>query len=181
MVKKNIIFIEKDTISVIRHKGNKIEFIKKDGEVDFEVFEGFWEWWKNAVSYLADDEVDLCFIYYKDYELLHDDFLDIAKNTAPDESIWDINYIKNFFWELKPTYFRVCLVSPSGAETLLGGNKAKEISQKRFYTNMEFVGSNKSITEESSQTKEGEEIKESDISSIAKFFTDLLRKERGYD
>ena len=42
MVKKNIIFIEKDTISVIRHKGNKIEFIKKDGEVYFEVFEGFW-------------------------------------------------------------------------------------------------------------------------------------------
>lgn len=181
MVKKNIIFIEKNTVSVIRHKGNTIEFIKKDGEIDFDIFEDFWEWWKNAVSYLKDDETDLCFIYDKDYKLLHDEFLNEIKMVDPSETIWNVNYIKNFFWELKPTYFSVCLVAPSGIETLLGSDKAKKNMQKRFYTNMEFSRMEKSISDNNLKNENGEEIKEDEISSIAKFFTDLLRKERGYE
>ena len=54
-----------------------MEFIKKDGEVDFPVTVDFWDWWKRAISYVeGKDEADFCFIYDKDYDLLHDEFLE---------------------------------------------------------------------------------------------------------
>ena len=36
-MKKNIIYLENGMVSLIRHKGDKIEFIKRDGEIDFPV------------------------------------------------------------------------------------------------------------------------------------------------
>ncbi len=187
MVKKNIIFLEKNMVSLIRHKGDKIEFIKKDGETDFEVSDNFWKWWKEAVSYLPDDETDLCFIYDKDYELLHDDFLNEVKKVEFKDSVWNINYIRSFFWELKPTYFNVCLVDRADREIYLSGNEGKSVSVKKFYTNMEFDGASifscelKDDGEIQNGNENVEKIDESEISDIAKYFVDLIRKERGYN
>lgn len=187
MVKKNIIFLENNMVSLIRHKGDKIEFIKKDGETDFEINEGFWTWWKEAVSYLEDDETDFCFIYDRDYSILHDEFLNKVKRVEAKDSLWDINYIRNFFWELRPTYFNVCLIDEESRKVYLSDNKQGAVPAKEFYTNMRFdnvQAAKKDVTgstENNDVRKGAEQFDESEISDIAKYFVDLIRKERGYD
>ena len=71
---KNIICLENDRASVIRLKSDKLEFVKKDGEIDFGISIDFWDWWKKVVSYVEGDEVDICFIFDKNY-LIYSDFI----------------------------------------------------------------------------------------------------------
>ena len=61
MVKKNIIFLEKNMVSLIRHKGDKIEFIKKDGETD-KVEQLVEEVKKPALPESKECELDLYFL-----------------------------------------------------------------------------------------------------------------------
>ena len=158
-------------------------FIKKDGEVDFPVTVDFWDWWKKAVSYIETrDEADFCFIYDKDYDLLHDEFLENINQVSDKDSIWDINYVKNFFWELKPIYFSVCLIDQNGEEYYLNGKKSSNIAQKRFYTNLVFSVKESANANGNSESEDDiVPIDEGNISDVAKYFVDLLRKERGYE
>ena len=99
MVKRNLIVLEKDIVSVIRHTG-KLEYIKKEGEYEFPISVDFWNWWKKALSYLPDeDELDICFVYDKEYDLLSEEFYMNAKKVEKNESIWNVEYIKTFFWK----------------------------------------------------------------------------------
>lgn len=170
---KNMIFLEKNKASVIRHRGDKLEFIKKDGEVDFPITIDFWEWWKRAVSYVDGDKVDLCLIYDKEYDLLKDPFWENVEKVSKEESIWNEEYIKSFFWELKPICFNVCLVGPNEEEFFLEDYK-KAIQQKRYYTNIAL-----DMKKSGAKGKEDETSDPvSDISPIAKYFVDLIHSER---
>lgn len=178
---KNMIFLEKNNASVIRHRGDKLEFIKKDGEVDFPITIDFWEWWKRAVSYVNGDKVDLCLIYDKEYDLLQDSFLGNLEKVSKEETVWNEEYIKSFFWELKPTYFNVCLSGPDGENFYLEDNN-NPIQQKRYYTNI-ILDTKKCIAKEKEENPKKENkalnpIDENDISPIAKYFVDLIHSER---
>lgn len=178
---KNIIYLENGKVSVIRHKGDHIEFIRKDGEIDFPITLDFWTWWQRAVSYIEGDGADLCFIYDKQYDLLTDIFLKSLKQVSHDKSVWDIKYIKQFFWKLRPTYFNVCMIGLDGQEFFLSENKLSNATQKVFYTNLAFPSKYLEKNNDSEEKmQENIEIDENDISDIAKYFVDLIRKERGY-
>lgn len=43
---KNIIFVENSNVSVVRLKKDRLEFLKKDGEIEFPITVDFWDWWK---------------------------------------------------------------------------------------------------------------------------------------
>ena len=182
MTKRNIIFLENGRASVIRHYGQKIEFIKRDGEIDFPITVDFWDWWKKAVSFIDDDDdADFCFIYDKQYDLLNDTFLLGLKLVDSQDSVWDIKYIKSFFWELKPTYFSVVLFGKAKQEYVLGDNNYDVSMQKRFYTNLNVSNFKHGKKVEINQDVVDEPtISDEDVSPIAKYFIDLIRKERGY-
>ena len=176
---KNLICLENNKASVIRLKEDKLEFVKKDGEVDFPITVDFWEWWKNVVSYINGDSVDICFVYDKQYDLLLEN--DITKNNIinSNNSNWEIEYIKQYFWKLKPTYFNLVIVGPEQQEYALSGDN--NVVAKRFYTNLNFKVPNnvpkplETILVEDSTPKSLDE----DYSEFAKFFIDLIRRERG--
>jgi len=175
---KNIICLENNKVSVIRSKANKLEFVKKDGEVDFPVTVDFWDWWKRAVSYIDGDSVDICFVYDKDYDLLHDNGI-IAKNILnSEESSWKVEHIKSYFWELKPTYINLLIVGPEEQEYSLGGDKG--VTSRRFYTNLSFksYAPKKSVSENAS-SENIEPVSEDDYSEFARYFVEMIRRERG--
>lgn len=174
MVKRNMICLEKGRVSVIRHFGDNIEFIKRDGEVDFPVTVDFWEWWKKALSYLPDDELDICFVYDKEYDLMNNDFYKDALKVNTEDSVWNIKYIKNYFWKLKPTYFNITLIGANSQEITWSCGNGK----KCFYTNIN-IELNEANHANSQGKTDSDEIDEDNISPIAKYFIDLIRKERG--
>ena len=176
---KNLICLENNRVSVIRYKANKLEFVKKDGEIDFPITMDFWEWWKRAVSYIEGEEVDICFIYDKNYDLLQNDEI-IKKNVLnSDESIWKIDIIKNYFWKLRPKYFNLVIVSPNEQEFVLGRDNAD--AARRFYTNLDFktYTPKKVSNENMASLNQNEPINEDEMTEFAKYFVDMVRRERG--
>ena len=175
---KNIICIENNRASVIRYKAGKLEFVKKDGEVDFPITIDFWEWWKRAVSYIDGEMVDICFVYDKSYDLLQDNEI-VEKNILNSEtSSWKIEHIKSYFWELKPTYINLTIVGPDEQEYILGGEKGA--ASRRFYTNLCFKShSPKRERKENVDANSAEPINEDDYTEFAKYFIDMVRRERG--
>jgi len=180
---KNLICLENDRASVIRLRSDKLEFVKKDGEIDFPITIDFWEWWKRVVSYIDGEPVDICFVYDKNYDLLQAN--SIAENNVinTEESSWKVEYIKSYFWQLKPTYINLVIVGAEQQEYALGGDKGA--ISRRFYTNLNFEVSDESneveenIENESTETDSIPPIDEGECSDFAKFFIDLIRRERG--
>ena len=158
---------------------DKLEFVRKDGEIDFPITIDFWEWWKKVVSYIDGDPVDICFVYDKNYDLLQEN--DIIKNNIinSEESSWKVEHIKSYFWELKPTYLNLVIVGSEQQEYPLNGYKGA--ASRRFQTNLNFpVKKIKSNTSEVSLEKDNtSQIEEDDYTEFAKFFVDLIRRERG--
>lgn len=175
---KNLICIENNRASVIRLKSDKLEFVKKDGEIDFPVTIDFWDWWKRVASYVNGDAVDICFIYDKPYDLLQVN--DITKNNIinSDESSWKFEHIKSYFWELKPIYFNLQIVGLEQQECVISGNKGPAC--RSFYTNLNF--NEQDIKHISSAKKEdgdkSSQITEDEYSKFAQYFVDLIRRER---
>ncbi|RDU71834.1 hypothetical protein [Helicobacter brantae] len=50
---------------------HQMEEVKKEGERLICVDENFWEWWKQEMDYVKDDVLDLCFVWDKQDEILH--------------------------------------------------------------------------------------------------------------
>lgn len=180
---RNLICLDRDRASVIRLKNDEMQFVKKDGEVDFPITVDFWEWWKRVVSYVDGDPVDLCFVYDKNYDLLQEN--DVIENNIlnAQESAWKFEHIKHYFWELKPTYINLMIVGENQQECALDGDKS--IANRRFYTNLDFKVQNvrtkpsKEVPVEVEEHSEEEPLEEADITPFAKYFRDLIRKERG--
>jgi hypothetical protein len=175
---KNLICIENSIISVIRLKSDKLEFLKKDGEVEFPITIDFWDWWKKAISYIEGDSVDMCFVYDKDYDILREDFITQNNILNTEESSWNIKWINSYFWQLKPTYVNVSIIGSENQEFVLGGGTASK-SGKRFYTNLNFSAESKSQKKATDGNEGVETIDEDDYSPVAKFFIDMIRRERG--
>lgn len=176
---KNLICLENDKASVIRFMSDKLEFIRKDGEIDFPITIDFWEWWKKVVSYIAGNPVDICFVYDKNYDLLQEN--DIIENNIINskESKWKVEHIKSYFWELKPTYLNIVIAGPEHQEYPLNGNKGA--ASRRFHTNLNFavkkIKSN--VPEVDLENDSAAQIEEDDYTEFAKYFVDLIRRERG--
>ena len=176
---KNLICFENDKASVIRLKSDNLEFIKKDGEIEFPITIDFWEWWKRVVSYIEGDYIDICFVYDKNYDLLQEN--EITRNNIInfENSSWKLEHIKSYFWELKPTYINIVIVGSEEQEYALNGGKG--VISRRFYTNLNFNVLN---TKKNSSKTDGEEantsqIAEDEYTEFAKYFVDLIRRERG--
>lgn len=176
---KNLICLENDKASVIRFKSDKLEFIRKDGEIDFPITIDFWEWWKRVVSYVDGDPVDICFVYDKNYDLLLEN--DVTKNNIinSDDSSWKIEHIKSYFWELKPTYLSLVIVGLEQQEYVLSGDRSA--ASRRFYTNLNFSALSRKPNEckVSIEKDSTSQILEDDYTEFAKYFIDLIRRERG--
>lgn len=176
---KNLICLENDKASVIRLKADKMEFVKKDGEIEFPITIDFWDWWKRVVSYIDGDPVDICFVYDKQYDLLSEN--DINKNNIinTEGSCWKVEHIKSYFWELKPTYINIVIVGAEQQEYVLGGEKSA--ASRRFYTNLDFNDLDVKAKEPAVQYEENgtSYIAEDDYTNFAKYFVDMLRRERG--
>lgn len=176
---RNMIYIEKDMISVVRLKGDKIEFVKQDGEIDFPVTTDFWDWWKRAVSYIDNDMVDICIVYDKDYDILQHNIL---KNNIVnfENSTWSIEQIKEYFWNIKPTYFNISITGINKQEYII--SKKDEMNCRKFFTNIyieEKIELEKKIEENIDTLESKDTINESEYSDFARFFRELIRRERG--
>lgn len=176
---KNLICLENNMVSVIRYKSNKLEFVKKDGEVEFPITVDFWTWWERAVSYIDDESVDICFVYDKDYDLLKNDKI-IEKNVLNTEnSCWKIEKIQAYFAELRRTYFNIVIVGQNEQEYVLGKDKGP--AAHRFYTNLNIQSYvTKKNTKANDSIDQNVQINEEEYSEFAKYFIDMVRRERGY-
>lgn len=186
---KNIICLENDRASVIRLKSDKLEFVKKDGEIDFPITLEFWDWWKKVVSYIDGDAVDICFVYDKKYDLLQDNKILDNNIINSEESVWRIEHIKSYFWELKPTYLHLAIVNPDNQEYILGSAESSNI--RRFSTNLAFKIPKVTIEEdmecegmryedmEYGKMEQVLEVQKGEYSKFARFFVDLINRERG--
>ena len=176
---KNLICFEKDKASVIRLKSDKMEFVKKDGEIEFPITIDFWDWWKKVVSYIEGDFVDICFVYDKNYDLLQESEVISNNIINSKDSSWKIEHIKSYFWELKPTYINLVIIGAEQQEYDLSGHKGA--TSKRFYTNLDFKVANlKSNVSQTNRKKESvSKIEEENYTEFAKYFVDLIRRERG--
>ena len=176
---KNLICLENDRASVIRFKSDKLEFVRKDGEIDFPITIDFWDWWKKVVSYIEGEPVDICFVYDKNYDLLQEN--EVIKNNIinSEESSWKVEHIKSYFWELKPTYLNLVIVGPEQQEYPLNGDKGA--ASRRFQTNLNFkvLNTKSKIPESGLEKDDTSQIQEDDYTEFAKFFVDLIRRERG--
>lgn len=177
-VVRNLICLENDRASVIRLKSDKLEFVKKDGEIEFPITIDFWMWWKQVVSYIDGDSVDICFVYDKKYDLLQEQTVLENNILNTENSSWKIQHIKSYFWELKPTYINLLIIGSEQQEYVLSGGK-NSVS-RRFYTNLNFQACDVEVREEPENEEDSAaQMREKDYSEFAKFFVDLIRRERG--
>ena len=59
---KNLFVINQGKIALFRLHDNRLEEIKKEGEIFFDLTDGFWGWWVGGVDYVSGDSIDLCFV-----------------------------------------------------------------------------------------------------------------------
>lgn len=177
---KNLICLDNNKACVIRLKADNMAFIKKDGEIDFDITVDFWDWWKRVISYIEGEPVDICFIYDKDYDLLKEDSIVQTNIINSEESAWKIEHIKSYFRKLRPTYFNLLMIGPEQQEYALDKNQG--IKSRRFYTNLNFKSLNVPCVQDDNKSLEEateSSISEDDITEFAKYFIDLIRSERG--
>ena len=91
------------------------------------------------------------------------------------ESFWNIEFIKQFFFQLKKEYNKVEIIDASQQHILLENTDSVSLS---FYTNLIFPESSYIANKDSGETLKEEERQ---YSAIAQYFKELARKEReGY-
>ena len=172
---KYMIYARAGKGSVIRAKGGKLEYIRKDGEKEFDLDDSFWQWWEHSVSYVKGSEVDFCLLYDENYSIFSNDFYVNLPKVNAKESFWNIEFIKQFFFQLKKEYNKVEIIDASQQHILLENTDSVSLS---FYTNLIFPESSYIANKDSGETLKEEERQ---YSAIAQYFKELARKEReGY-
>lgn len=181
---RNLICLEDDIVSVIRFRSEELEFVKKDGETEFPVTDDFWTWWKGVVSYIEGDPVDICFVYDKEYALLQENEIIDNNIINTENSVWKINHIKQYFWNLKPTYFSLNIIGLRQQKYSI--NDSGTGIPRQFCTNLDFDTNTKSIKSKNKDKEykaenvsEVKTIDDEEYSDFAKYFIDLIRRERG--
>ena len=86
---KNLFVINQGKIALFRLHDNRLEEIKKEGEIFFDLTDGFWGWWVGVVDYVSGDSLDLCFVWNKEQSIIFDNkfFKQIDKKTAWNKNI----------------------------------------------------------------------------------------------
>ena len=80
---------------------------------------------------------------------------------------------------MKPTYFNLVVVGAEKQEYSLNGDNGA--STRRFYTNLDFSIDNIKINNNDNVDKDNGEVplSDDDYSIFAKYFIDMIRRERG--
>ena len=156
-----IFLLDNEKIMICHAVKDDFEIIPKLGEERFPIDEEFWDWWKEAVSYIDGEKTDFCFIYDKHYDIIENAPESETENSK--ESYWHIEKIAKF---LKRS-------TKSGSIRLITADKneiplklwADEGSAKVFYTNMTFAQNKPVFAEEKDEEIAGyENIKETAFS-----------------
>lgn len=168
-VYQHLFFLNKDMVTVAEYNNSEKEFsyIRNKGEEEFPVTEDFWQWWKEAVSYISGEITDFCFIYDKEYNILSDGFI---KNTqASGESCWTESRVIQFLTKI-PEYGNIILTDCNG-KTFPSENKAiTGKNNETFYTNIEYKGRDRINTV---PVKEGN----GNISPLAEYYRGIMVSE----
>lgn len=174
-----LFFLERGKISVIYYSSQskrKLNYEPNAGENTFLIKEDFWIWWKNAASYLDGEEVDFCFIYDREYEILQDEFVKTVKQT--EKSCWNRQIVGEFFMEIG-IYSHVVLYMENGDEWRFDQQNIEfmDNSLRTFYTNLCWTtqrsGEGRRIQEQGKGISEEEEL-----TAFARYYKGLLEAER---
>ncbi|WP_291946873.1 hypothetical protein [Campylobacter sp.] len=150
---RNLFLIDNEKIAVFKYRNEKIEAIKREGEIFFTINEDFWIWWEKIVEYVKDDELDLCFVWNKKNELIfnHSFFVENLEDT-----IWNISIVKKILDKHIP-HSKLT-------------NKQETHTQNSFYTNITLQNKiSKDIYIEEEMLKQE--------TKSQKYFRELMKKE----
>lgn len=114
MVYQYLMLFEKGQVTVAdyeRKRGKGVAYITREGEKTFPVTDDFWSWWKDAVSYIAGEPVDLCILYDRDPGIL-EHHMETVKASA-----WNREKVEEHIMEMTD-YSLVGLVTADGRELL---------------------------------------------------------------
>lgn len=93
----------------LRNGKRGLDCLTNKGEERFPIREDFWEWWKEAVSYLEGETVDFCFLYDREYEVLNTEW------KMADPSVWNEGLVETYFSE-KTDYSDIILIGKDRIE-----------------------------------------------------------------
>lgn len=82
---KNLFLINNKKITIFREHNNKIETIGREGEKAFEIFQDFWEWWKDIVGYSEGELLDICYVWDEESKII---FQSNFFKTSQKDSMW---------------------------------------------------------------------------------------------
>ncbi len=114
MVYRYLILFEKGQVTVAdyeRKQGKGMAYITREGEKTFPVTDDFWSWWKDAVSYIAGEPVDLCILYDKDPGIL-EHHMETVKVSA-----WNRENVEEYIMAMTD-YSLIGVVTADGRELM---------------------------------------------------------------
>ncbi|MCR5587511.1 MAG: hypothetical protein K6F77_08260 [Lachnospiraceae bacterium] len=211
--KHNLFFVTTDTndnivVKIIRYNSTneKTEYLKKDGDQLIKFDSSLFDWWKEKISYVEGDYIDVAFLYdTDDIKEFMDTVLALNKSS---NTVWTQKVIEDFIkFELKDSK-KVFLISNHNNDRVeriisISGNEDDPID-KMYLTNVKIypnnknsqssliiddssnngdndVGNkNKSTEEEQNVQNENEEIEilDSEVSPLIKYFRDKAAEDR---
>lgn len=59
----HLMVLKNQKISLFRIHNNKLDNIKREGEIFFDAKSDFWKWWENEAEYMQGDAVDMAFVW----------------------------------------------------------------------------------------------------------------------
>lgn len=59
----HLMVLKNQKIALFRIHNNKLDNIKREGEIFFDAKSDFWKWWENEVEYMQGDAVDMAFVW----------------------------------------------------------------------------------------------------------------------
>ncbi len=136
MVYRYLMVFEEGQVTVAEYSAStreKIRYVTNQGERAFPVSEDFWTWWKNAVSYLEGEPVDFCFLYDRDYKVLHHGLV-MSSDTC-----WNEKIVESFVNEMMDCP-QVILTLDDGRRRTITKRRTvfSERQDKKFFTNVSF-------------------------------------------
>lgn len=175
-----LFFLDHGKIAVIYYNSQskrKLNYEPNAGENTFPIKEDFWTWWKNAASYSDGEEVDFCFIYDTEYEILRDEFIRTVNQTK--KSCWNRQIIGEFFREMM-VYSHVVLYMENGKEWRFDQQNIEfmDNSLRTFYTNLCCAAQKTEVTEQGIKNQDKETPTEEELTPFARYHRKLLESER---
>lgn len=141
MSHRYLFFLEKGKAIVARYEKDideMLQCVSNKGEKSFIISDDFWIWWEQVTSYTKEEQVDLCFIYDQDYEILHKDFNQVRYSE------WNESLIETFFAQMT-NYSNIKLISEKSGELRIENHKRNytDESEMLFKTNLSFKSRNR--------------------------------------